>query len=766
LWGSRDADLARAIFFETMSNYYPQKQGLYDPAYEHDSCGVGFVCNINGVKSNTIVRQGLEVLRRLTHRGAVGADPLTGDGAGILIQMPHKFFLKVAKEAKVTLPNVGEYGTGLVFLPTDKDERKKCEDIFAAIVKEEGLELLGWRHVKVNSKVIGETARKTEPHIAQIFIGRGKNIKDELSFERKLYVVRRLAEKAITDSSLKQKKFFYLVNLSCRTFSYKGLLTPDQVETFFADLDSDDIESCLCLVHSRYSTNTFPSWDLAQPFRYLAHNGEINTLRGNVNWMRAREGLLKSEFFGADINKLKPIIVSGGSDSAMLDNVFELLTLSGRSLPHAMMMLVPAAWEQNKLLPHQQQDFYKYHACLTEAWDGPAALAFTDGSSIGALLDRNGLRPARYIVTKTDMIVMASEMGVLDIDPALIAVSGRLEPGKIFFVDTVQKRIIHDEELKAQIANNGPYGAWVKGNLVSLEEKFDSAVEIDHTIYTSLKSFGYTREDLKVIVKPMAETGAEPVGSMGNDIPHAVLSQRPQLMYEYFKQLFAQVTNPPIDPIREEIVMSLDSYLGASRNILEATKEHCHKVHVKHPVLTNSDFKTLSGLRKTKFISILFGVKEKDGFRAAVERVKQETVKAAEDGYEFIVLSDRGVDEKDAPLPVLFITGCIHHHLTNMAMRTRVAIILETGEPREVHHFALLFGYGADCINPYGAYEAIQHLISDRELELSFDAAQKKYLHAVEHGLMKILSKMGISTLASYRGAQIFEAIGIGDELV
>ncbi|MFC1570731.1 glutamate synthase central domain-containing protein, partial [Candidatus Omnitrophota bacterium] len=541
-------------------NHLTKKQGLYDPRFEHDNCGVGFVCDSKGRKSNEIIHKALEVLERMSHRGAVGADPKTGDGAGILFQMPDKFYRAKASEAGIDLPEYGRYGTGIVFLPTDKNERKICEDIFSDVVKQEGQDLLGWRDVPIDESIIGETARETQPVIRQVFIACNSSLNDQLAFERKLYVIRKRVEHAAESSGIEQKDFFYITNLSSRTVSYKGLLMPQQVRKYFLDLQEEGLESSLALVHSRYSTNTFPTWDLAQPFRFLAHNGEINTLRGNINWFKAGERLLASELFGNDIAKIKPVIVEGGSDSATIDNVFELLVLSGRSLPHAMMMLIPSVWERNKFMKPELRDFFKFQACLMEPWDGPAAIAFTDGKDIGAVLDRNGLRPARYIVTKKGFVVMASEVGVLDAEPEEIELSGRLEPGKMFFIDTERGCIVDDEEIKDTIAGQSPYSEWIKENIVELNELPNIAGKSQKTedVLPLMKSFGYTREDLKIILGPMAEEGKEPVGSMGNDTPHAFLSKKPQTLFDYFKQLFAQVTNPAIDPIREALVMSLD----------------------------------------------------------------------------------------------------------------------------------------------------------------------------------------------------------------
>ncbi|MFA6142735.1 MAG: glutamate synthase large subunit [Candidatus Omnitrophota bacterium] len=753
--------------------HLPHSQGLYDPLFEHDSCGVGFVCNINGKKSHDIVRKGIDVLEHLSHRGAVGADPQTGDGAGILIQTPHKFLFEQCKKAGFKLPEYGSYGTGLIFLPTNEKEREFCKDTFRKIIEEEGQKFLGWREIPVNNSEIGKGARDTQPNMAQIFIGKSTAFKDHLAFERKLYVIRKQAEGAVRESSMKQKSFFYITNLSSRTLCYKGLLKPSQLGGFFPDLQDSSIESSLCLVHSRYSTNTFPTWDLAQPFRFLAHNGEINTLRGNINWVSARERMLSSQLFGTDIEKLKPVIVKGGSDSAAIDNVFELLILSGRSLEHAMMMLIPAAWEHDKFIPKELKDFYKYHACFMEPWDGPAAIAFTDGSSIGAVLDRNGLRPARYIVTKDGFVVMASEVGVLDIKAADIKSSGRLEPGKIFLIDTERGCIVHDSEIKKAVAGRNPYGKWNSDYMVSLDKLIESPDSSDRfeNIISELKAFGYSREDLKIILKPMAEDGKEPVGSMGCDIPHAVLSKEPQLLYNYFKQLFAQVTNPPIDSIREKLVMSLESFIGPEKNMLEETPEHSHKVRVKNPILTNEELEKMREIGvnsfKTKTIFTFFDAgSNKEGFMRALERICFESEYAIEKGYAFIILSDRGSGKDNIALPSLLAASAVHHYLVKKTIRSQVAIILESAEPREVHHFALLFGYGADCINPYLAYEAVGYLVDEKEVSLELKKAISNYRKAITDGILKILSKMGISTLRSYRGAQIFEALGLNDELI
>lgn len=747
--------------------------GLYEPRFEHDACGVGFLCDVKGNRSNKLVQDALTVLKRLAHRGAVGADPKTGDGAGILIQIPHEFFLEISDSIGIDLPNLGYYGTGMVFLPRKREEREYCKAVFSKVVEEEGQHLLGWREVPIDDSDIGKGAKEAEPIIEQVFIKRAKGLTNQVDFERRLYVIRKRVENTVRASDISQKGFFYITNLSSRTFAFKGLLMPHQVEDFYVDLKNPKIKSAIVLVHSRYSTNTFPTWDLAQPFRFLAHNGEINTLRGNINWMRAREGLLSSPLFGDAMELIKPIIVPGGSDSATIDNVFELLVLAGKSLPEAMLMLVPAAWEQDKLMDEKLRDFYKFHACLMEPWDGPASIAFTDGRSVGAVLDRNGLRPARYIITKDDFVVMASEMGVLDIDPSRIAVSGRLEPGKMFYIDTEEGRIVHDEEIKDRVSSRRPYGVWLRQWLVDVND-LPTPKKLppkSDNLLRDLQAFGYSREDLKVLIKPMAETGKEPIGSMGNDTPHAVLSNQPKLLYDYFKQLFAQVTNPAIDPIREEIVMSLDSFIGPQKNILEETPEHCHKLYLREPILTNEMLERIREIDergfKCKRISVLFDIEERDNFTKALDRICREVEDAIDEGYSFIILSDRGISENRAALPMLLAVGAVHQHLVRRAKRTQIGVIVESAEPREVHHFALLFGYGADAINPYLAYETVEYLWREGLLDVgSLEEGIENYRKAVDKGILKILSKMGISTLRSYRGAQIFEALGIHEEVI
>jgi glutamate synthase (NADPH) large chain len=751
----------------------PEKQGLYDPGFEHDSCGVGFVCDISGKKTHQIVAKGLEVLERMSHRGAVGSDPKTGDGAGILLQMPHRFLAKACQGIGVELPESGSYGCGLVFLPRDENDRLACQDIFSDVAKAEGYTVIGWRDVPVDEAIIGNTARETQPAIRQVFITSQRKPEDQLAFERKLYVIRKMVEFRVRASeTVAQKDFFYITNISSRTLIYKGLLMPGQVRRYYTDLKDPSLESGLALVHSRYSTNTFPTWDLAQPFRFLAHNGEINTLRGNINWFRSGERLLASELFGNDIAKIKPVIVEGGSDSATIDNVFELLVLSGRSLEHSMMMLIPSAWEHDSLMDEKLKDFYKFHAAIMEPWDGPAAIAFTDGKNIGAVLDRNGLRPARYIVTKKGMVVMSSEVGVLDIAPSDIKLSGRLEPGKMLFIDTGRGCIVDDSEVKNAISGRRPYGEWLKNNLLDINDipGMSPKVSPQTDIMPLLKSFGYTREDMDLVLRPMAEEGKEPIGSMGNDTPHAFLSKKTQTLFDYFKQLFAQVTNPAIDPIREELVMSLESFIGTGKNILDESPENCRKLRVCDPILSGEDMAKIreipGDIFRARTIYTFFDSTGEKDFIRALDRICFEAEFAIEQGYNFIILSDRGVGPGSAALPALLATGAVHHHLVSKAIRSQISIVVESGEPREVNHFALLFGYGADCVSPYLAYEAVELLVKENKVTVPREKALKNYRKAVNTGILKILSKMGISTLRSYRGAQIFEALGVSESVI
>lgn len=743
--------------------------------FHHDSCGVGFVCNIKGEKSYNIIKSGLEVLERLSHRGATGADPKTGDGAGILIQQPDEFLRAEADKNKIGLPQSGQFACGLVFFPANKKDREFCEENFKKILKESGLIFLGFRNVPTNNSIIGETAKKTEPVIKHIFIGAPSDIQDQNAFEIKLYIARRGIENLIRNSKVPQKSFFYIPSLSSRTLAFKGLLMPNQLRKYFLDLEDKNIKSCLALVHSRYSTNTFPAWDLAQPFRYLAHNGEINTLSGNINWMKARESSLAHELFGKDIKKIFPVIVPDSSDSASIDNALELLILAGRPIYHAMMMLIPPSWEKNKLMNENHKYFYEYHSCLTEPWDGPAAIAFTDGRFIGGILDRNGLRPCRYTLTSDDEVVMASEAGVLDISAEDKMQNGRLEPGKIFLIDTKEGRILKDDEIKNLLASKNPYKKWIIENSInisSLPKPKKKAAKIKNKLFSQMqRALGYSKEDINMLIKPMVEKAQEPVGSMGDDTPLAVLSKKPRLLYNYFKQLFAQVTNPPIDPIREEIVMSLSSFIGPEKNLLKEGAQSCSKLRIDNPILKDEDLNKIKNIKvngfKTRTISMLFEYEKGiPSFKNALKRICTEASNSVKNGYSFIILSDRGLNKKNAAIPALLALSTAHHHLIRERERTKIGLIIESAEPREIMHFALLFGYGADAINPYFAYENIQKLCTDKETSFGYEDAKRNYIKAVEKGILKILSKMGISTLQSYRGAQIFEAIGIKKEVV
>ena len=757
----------------TISAGPPPQQGLYDPRLERDACGIGFVANIKGRKSHEIIIKGIEILVNLAHRGACGCDPQTGDGAGVLIQVPHAFFARECSKLGFTLPGPGEYGVGMVFLPVERHDRLHCEGILERIVREEGLSVLGWRDTPIDADAIGRIARASQPYIQQIFVGRALGMSPE-ELERKLYVVRKRAETEIANTDLKEKGFFYLPSMSAKTIVYKGLLLAPQIARFYKDLSDPETASALCLVHQRFSTNTFPTWQLAHPFRYICHNGEINTLRGNVKWMYARQKVLASELFGDDVKKLFPVVAPGGSDSAMFDNAAELLHLSGRSLPHALAMLIPEAWDADATMRPEKRAFYEYHASLMEPWDGPAAMAFTDGRVIGATLDRNGLRPARWLVTTDDLLIMASETGVLPIAPESIRAKGRLQPGKMLLADLEEGRIVPDEELKERLWSRQPYGEWLKENQVTIETlpvptRWHST-DFD-TILQRQRVFGYTGEDLRFILAPMATAGQEPVGSMGTDTPLACLSDRPQPLFHYFKQLFAQVTNPAIDPIREELVMSLTSYIGTERNILEETPQHCHTLKLPHPILTNYDLEKLRRVSWGEFLATtLPTVYRVDGGEKELERYLEGLCRRASlairDGYTLLILSDRGIEPGFAAIPSLLALSAVHHHLIREGTRTQVALIVESGEPREVMHFSLLIGFGASAINPYLAIETLEHMCQTGQLDVSFETALKNYKKAVNKGLLKVFSKMGISTLQSYRGAQVFEAIGLNKQLV
>jgi glutamate synthase domain-containing protein 2/glutamate synthase domain-containing protein 1/glutamate synthase domain-containing protein 3 len=753
----------------------PPAQGLYDPAHEHDACGIGFVASINGDKSHEIIRKGIQVLLNLAHRGACGCDPETGDGAGVLIQIPHKFFARECEKLGFKLPEPGSYGVGMTFLPVEKHQRLQCEGILERIIREEGLTLLGWRDTPVYASAIGRVARASQPYIQQIFV-RSATGMDEDAFERKLYVVRKRAENEIRESGIEDAGMFYIPSLSCRTIVYKGLLLASQITNFYRELSDPEVVSALCLVHQRFSTNTFPSWERAHPYRYVAHNGEINTLRGNVNWMHARQSLLRSPLFGDDLKKLFPIIAPDGSDSANFDNVVEFLLQSGRSLPHVMAMLIPEAWAGNPHMKPEKRAFYEYHACIMEPWDGPAAMAFTDGRVIGATLDRNGLRPGRYVVTHDGLVVMASEAGVLDIPAEQVKKKGRLQPGKMFLVDTVEGRIISDKEIKEKLASQQPYAQWLEENQITIDQLPEPTrmhYPDAETLLRRQRAFGYSDEDLRMILAPMASRGEEPVGSMGTDTPLACLSDKPQSLFNYFKQLFAQVTNPPIDPIREEMVMSLISYIGSERNILEEAPQNCHILKLAHPLLTNRELEKLRRVSNRDLLATtlpaLFRASEGEaGLKRALDELCQRASLAVKAGYSLLILSDRGVDKDYAPIPCLLALAAVHNLLVREETRTQVALITESGEPREVMHFALLSGYGASAINPYLALESVENLAWRGELGegITPEVAVKHFLKAIKKGLLKTFSKMGISTLQSYQGAQVFEAIGLNKQLI
>ncbi len=754
----------------------PKKQGLYDPWFEHDACGVGFVVDIKGRKSNKIVQDGLQILRNLDHRGASGAEVNTGDGAGILIQMPDAFFQDACKNSRITLPPAGEYGCGLIFLPRNPNVRRRIEERFEQIVQAEGQVFLGWRTVPTNSASLGDTALSCEPFMRHAFIGRGPDIADSAAFERKLFVIRRRTYSEIRTSTLSGAETWYVASLSHKTLVYKGMLTTDQVDQYFPELKHPLMDSALALVHSRFSTNTFPSWERAHPYRYLAHNGEINTLRGNINWMHAREALFENDLFGEDIQKILPIINPNGSDSSMFDNTLELLVLAGRPLAHAMMMMIPEPWSNHESMDESRRAFYQYHSCLMEPWDGPASIAFTDGTQMGAILDRNGLRPSRYYVTKDGIVVMASEAGVLDFAPEDILTKGRLQPGRMFLVDTAQGRIIEDEEIKREICNAQPYGKWLKEHLVKLDD-LPEAPKVeppDHeTLLQRQIAFGYTHEDERLLLTPMARDGVEAIGSMGNDAALAVLSNKPRLLYDYFKQLFAQVTNPPIDCIREEIVISAETRLGSEGNLLNPQPTACRRVELKWPILTNEEFAKirrthLPGLR-VGVLPILFRVTR--GEKGLAKSMEELSIMARrmieEEENNVLILSDRGVTHEYAPIPALLAVAGLHHYLIREGLRTRVSLVLETGEAREVHHFALLIGYGCSALNPYTAFETIDDMIREGHLTgIDHKTACKNFVKAGSKGVIKVMSKMGISSIQSYRGAQVFEALGLKQDVV
>jgi glutamate synthase domain-containing protein 2/glutamate synthase domain-containing protein 1/glutamate synthase domain-containing protein 3 len=755
----------------------PLKQGLYDPAHEKDSCGVGFVVDIKGRKSHQILRQGITVLQNLDHRGACGCEVNTGDGAGILLQIPHKFMAEATRRSRFDLPDAGQYGCGLVFLPRNMTLRRRLEERFRSIVESEGQTLIGWRNVPTNNAMLGDTAKSCEPFMRHVFIGRSPDLADDAAFERKLYVIRKRAYTEIRDSTMAGAESWYVCSLSCRTLVYKGMLTTMQLDQYFPDLKSPAMETALALVHSRFSTNTFPSWDRAHPYRYIAHNGEINTLRGNINWMHAREALFESPLFGEDIKHVPPIVNPDGSDSAMFDNVLELLVLAGRSLPHAMMMMIPEPWSKHVAMDDARRAFYQYHSSLMEPWDGPASIAFTDGIQIGAVLDRNGLRPSRYYVTRDGLVVMASEAGVLhDLPPESILQKGRLQPGRMFLVDTGEGRIIEDEELKGAIVNAQPYRQWLNDYLVYLDDLPDGpdSPAPDHDTLTQRQmAFGYTFEDLRLLMAPMARDGVEAVGSMGNDAALAVLSNRPRMLFDYFKQLFAQVTNPPIDCIREELITANEVWLGSEGNLLDPQPSDCLRLELKSPILTNEEFSKVrhyepAGLR-ARVLSTLFPAYEgaKGMEKALTALWAQAKYLIRQENYNVLILSDRGVDPAMAAIPSLLAVSSLHHYLIREGLRTRVSLVIESGEPREIHHFSLLIGYGASAINPYLAFETLDGMIRDGGLPgVDHKTACKNFAKAATKGVVKVMSKMGISAMQSYHGAQVFEAVGLRQDLI
>ncbi|HOT15626.1 MAG TPA: glutamate synthase large subunit, partial [Bacteroidales bacterium] len=746
----------------------PKAQGMYSPDNEHDACGIGFVAHIKGQKSHDIVRRGLEVLINMTHRGAESADNKTGDGAGILIQLPHEFF--ISKGLK--LPSFGKYGAGFLFLPKNENAAKQCLDIFESIVKQENMEIITYRDVPVDSSCLGEIALSSEPAMKQVFVT-GKFEQEEL--ERKLFLIRKLAENQVRNSDILDKKAFYFSSFSSKVMIYKGMLMPIQLRDYFPDLTDAAMTSAISMVHSRFSTNTFPTWDLAQPFRYLAHNGEINTIKGNRNWMKAREGLLKTDLFGDDIKKLFPIIEPDKSDSASLDNALEFIHLAGRSLPHALAMLIPESWNSKNPIPESLKAFYEFYSSIMEPWDGPASIVFSDGRFVGGTLDRNGLRPSRYVITKDDIIAMGSEVGCQVFPPESIKEKGRQRPGKILLVDTKLGIIIPDVEIKNQLANMHPYQKWLNESRLILDnipirQRVPSELGDELPKYT--KVFGYSKEDIEAVITPMATEGYEPTGSMGNDTPLAVLSERPYRLFNYFRQLFAQVTNPPIDSIRESLVMSLTNYIGSvSKNVLVDEPSHCKSIKFKTPIVSNTDLAKLKNLNEENFrhieLPMLFDAKgAKGALQKALEQLCLAAEKAVDDGYNFIVLSDRGINAEKAPIPSLLATAAVHHHLINAKKRMQVGLVIESAEPREVHHFACLIGYGASVINPYGAFAIISDLCAKGKIKHDYVKARELYIKSIDAGLLKIFSKMGISTIRSYHGAQIFEAVGIGDEVI
>lgn len=752
-----------------MSNF-PERQGLYDPRYEHDACGIGFLANIKGKKSNDILRQALTVLKNLSHRGGLGSEPTSGDGAGILLQIPHAHYKKVCSSIGISLPDPEDYGTGIVFLPNDSAKRTKLEQEFERIIQDEGQNFLGFRDVPIDPSMLGKTARDSMPYLRQVFIGR-KNVDAGIAFERKLYIIRRRAENAAR--TLNPDDCFYMPSLSSRTIVYKGMLTAEQLDEFYIDLADGGVVTALALVHSRYSTNTFPSWERAHPNRCIIHNGEINTLRGNVNYMNAREAIFKSSAFGEDLKKTLPVIDKNGSDSSMFDNTAEFLMLSGMPIERVMMLMVPEPWSGHESMSEEKKAFYEYSACLMEPWDGPAAMGFTDGIRIGATLDRNGLRPSRYYVTTDDTVILASEVGVVDVPPEKVIKKERLHPGRMLLIDTEKGRIIEDDEIKHAAATSEPYGEWLKKYLVNLDQIPASAAcpADSRPLLLLQKAFGYSYEDLRMFLAPMVTTGVDPVGAMGNDTPLAVLSKKPMLLYEYFKQLFAQVTNPPIDALREALITSSIVFLGAESNLLHPGPDSCKRIKLHAPVIDNNELNKIRTAALPGFkavtLPILFKAGGGKALKDALDALFESAAKAIADGANILILSDRNIDGDNAAIPALLAVGGLHHYLIRAGLRTKASIVVESGEPREVHHFCCLIGYGAAAINPYVALESVTELVRNGYISgYTEDKAIHTYVKVAYKGVVKVLSKMGISTIQSYMGAQIFEALGISDEVV
>ena len=751
-----------------------EANGMYSSQFEKDACGMGFVVNIKGKKSHDIIDDGLRILERLEHRGGAGADKDTGDGAGILVQIPHEFFKRECEVLGINLPAAGEYGVGMIFAHKYESLRNEQKRIFEEVVREEGQVVLGWREVPVDGTKVGKEAAAIRPWMIQILIGKGPDVTNNAEFERKLYVIRKLAEKRIIPLSKELSSDFYIASLSSKTIVYKGMLTPGQLRDFYLDLSDLDFTSALAMVHSRFSTNTFPSWARAHPNRFLVHNGEINTIRGNVNWINAREGKAESPLF-PDIKKVFPVVDDSGSDSAMFDNTLEFLHMTGRSLPHAIMMMIPEPWERNNLMSQEKHDFYEFNSFMMEPWDGPAAMGFTDGTVIGGVLDRNGLRPARYYVTTDDRVIMASEVGVVNENAENIRAKGRLEPGKMLLIDTAEQRIISDDEIKQRIATELPYDEWVKEHVIHLSEitqADESDVPAVEDLFKQQQAFGYTQEDLVRMIVPMAKDGKDPVGAMGADAPLAILSEKPQLLYNYFKQMFAQVTNPPIDSIREEMVTSTRVMLGNSGNLTDPNKTGTYALSMRTPILTNQELASIKALacRRMKSVTlpILFDPsKGVDGMREALKELCEKAEEAARTDQNVLILSDRGVDANHAPIPALLAVAAVHNHLIRKVLRTEIGLILESGEPREVHHFCTLIGYGVTAINPYLAFETVKDLHARKRLgDITLEKAEQNYIKAAVGGIMKVMSKMGISTVRSYHGAQIFEALGLNSDFI